>query len=123
MAGPALRGRRVLVVEDEALIAMLLEDMLAGLGCVVVGPIARVAPALMAARRGKLDGAVLDVILHGEAVLPDADALERRGIPFLFVSGYGEVGGDGRFARRLLVRKPFKTQDIAQALAQLMPAE
>jgi len=123
MAGRALRGQRILVVEDEALIAMLLEDMLAGLGFVVVGPIARLAPALTAARRRKLDGAVLDVNLNGEAALPVADALERRGIPFLFVSGYGEIGGDQRFARRPLVRKPFKTQEIAQALAQLMPAE
>ena len=121
--GGGLRGLRILVVEDEALIAMLLEDMLAALGCVVVGPIPRLGPALSAARTGELDCAVLDVNLHGKAVLPVADVLERRGIPFLFVTGYGEIDADPRFAKSPLVRKPFKIDEIADALAQLMRAE
>lgn len=121
MAGRALQGLRILVVEDEALIAMLIEDMLASLGCVVVGPIGRLAPAVSAARQHELDCAVLDINLKGEFVLPVADVLERRGIPFLFVTGYGAVGDDRRFAERPLVRKPFKRDEIAQALTQLVP--
>ena len=120
MAGRALQGLRVLVVEDETLIAMMLEDVLAALGCLVVGPIARLAPAVSAARRHELDCAVLDINLHGEAVLPVADVLERRGIPFLFVSGYGAAGADQRFAERPLVRKPFKCDEIARALTELV---
>ncbi|HJT07627.1 MAG TPA: response regulator [Stellaceae bacterium] len=123
MTGRTLQGLRVLVVEDEALIAMMLEDMLAGLGCVVVGPIARLAPAVSAAHQHELDCALLDVNLNGEAVLPVADALEQRRIPFLFVTGYGAVGADQRFAERPLVRKPFKRDEIAQALARLISAE
>src|SRR5690242_259981 len=123
MSGRTLSGLRVLVVEDEALIAMMLEDMLVGFGCVVVGPIARLAQAVSAARGHELDCAVLDINLNGEVVLPVADALEGRGVPFVFVSGYGSIGADRRFAGRPFVRKPFKRDEIARALAQLVPGD
>lgn len=86
----ALLGKRVLVVEDEWLVATAIEDMLCDLGCVVVGPFARVADALVAAREEPVDVALLDVNVAGEQVFPVAHALEKRGVPFLFVTGYGE---------------------------------
>ncbi len=88
---PELVGRRVLVVEDELLVALLLEDMLAEAGCVVVGPFARVRDALAAARAEAVDVALLDVNVAGERVFPVAHALEERGVPFLFLTGYGEA--------------------------------
>ena len=83
----ALDGVRVLVVEDEFLIAMLLQEMLESAGCVISGPIPRLAEALDAAAGGTYDAAVLDVNLAGERVDPVAHALARRDIPFVFVTG------------------------------------
>jgi DNA-binding response OmpR family regulator len=83
-----LTNKRVLVVEDEILVALLVEDMLADAGCVVVGPFSRVPQALAAAKTEPIDIALLDVNVAGEMVFPVAHALEERGIPFLFVTGY-----------------------------------
>src|SRR5258707_713690 len=83
---PELAGKRVLVVEDEMLIALLVEDMLDDAACIVIGPFARVA----AAKTEVIDLALLDVNVAGEKVFPVAHALEERGIPFLFLTGYGQ---------------------------------
>ena len=85
----ALEGIRVLIVEDEFLVATLIEDMLTSAGCVVSGPIPRLAEALDAVDCGTFDAAVLDVNLGGDRVYPVADALSRRNVPFVFVTGYG----------------------------------
>jgi CheY-like chemotaxis protein len=91
LTGPDLAGKRILVVEDESLIAMLLEMALQDEGCIVVGPASRVAEALELAGDGQhLDGALLDVNLGGEAVFPVAEALASRAVPFLLLSGYGD---------------------------------
>ena len=98
-----LQGKRVLVVEDEMLVALLIEDLLTDLGCIVLGPFNTVAKALRAALMEGFDLALLDVNVAGEKIFPVADALAARHIPFLLMSGYGEnaippVMLSGRFA-------------------------
>src|SRR5436309_2686085 len=83
-----LAGRRILVVEDELLVAMTLEDILSEENCVIVGPFPRIEPALRAAREEPLDAAVLDINIAGKRVDPIARALAARGISFLFTAGY-----------------------------------
>ena len=89
--GSARRPTRVLLVEDQVLVAMLLEAMLAELDCTVVGPFARVAAALKAARSEPLDGALLDVNLAGERSFPIAYELQARQVPFVFVTGFSQA--------------------------------
>ncbi len=86
----SLVGKRVLIVEDEMLVALMIEEFLLELGCRTVGPCGNVANAVQAAQTETLDLAVLDVNLAGEKVYPVADVLVARQIPFLFVSGYGD---------------------------------
>lgn len=111
-----LTGRRVLVVEDEILVAMLIEDILADLGCEVVGPASRVAAAIDLARSAEIDVAFLDVNVAGEEVFPVAEALAARGIPFVFVSGYGDEALEGSFVGRPTLKKPFPPDDLGAAL-------
>lgn len=85
-----LRGRSILVVEDTALIADLVVDALQDAGCRVVGPAARLDQGLALARTDGLAGALLDVNLAGEHCFPIADVLAARGVPFVFLTGYGE---------------------------------
>ncbi len=91
---PKLKGKRVLVVEDEALVSMLVEDALLEAGAEVVGPVHSVADALRAVERWEADGgisaAVLDINLGGKHVSPVADRLAALGVPFLFATGYGD---------------------------------
>ncbi len=115
----ALQGLRILVVEDEALIAMMIEDVLGGFGCEIVGPVARLASAQQAARTREFDCAVLDVNLGGQSVHPVAEILAQRDIPFIFVTGYGTAGPDGRFDDRPVLQKPFKPTELRAALAEL----
>lgn len=116
----ALEGVRVLVVEDEFLVATLIEDMLSSAGCVVSGPFPRVAEALDAVDQGTYDAAVLDVNLGGDRVDPVADALSRRNVPFAFVTGYGTVGLPGEHADRPRLCKPFKMADLLGMLTSLV---
>lgn len=87
-----LRGLRVLIVEDEAMLASLLEDYLTDLGCEVIGPALHMKDAIQLAREAAIDGATLDVNIVGEKVYPVADILTERGIPFVFITGYGAAG-------------------------------
>jgi CheY-like chemotaxis protein len=98
----------ILIVEDEALVAMLIEDTVGDLGCRVAGPVANVADGLAILEREVVDGAILDVNLGGrELVYPLAEALSARGIPFVFVTGYGAEGLDPRFSSTPVLQKPF----------------
>jgi CheY-like chemotaxis protein len=83
-------GRRVLLVEDEFLAALTTIDLLESIGCEVVGPAARLALAVQLAQSESLDAAVLDINLAGELVWPVAEALQRRRVPFLFLSAYSQ---------------------------------
>jgi CheY-like chemotaxis protein len=107
---------RVLIVEDEMLVAMNIEDMLLDLGHEVAGLATRLAPALALAGESEIDAAVLDVNLAGEHSFPVADLLDKRGIPFLFATGYGLGGIEERYRGRVVLQKPFRLADLGAAL-------
>jgi DNA-binding response OmpR family regulator len=117
----ALAGKRVLIVEDEALVALLIEEALSEFGCVAVGPCSTLAEALGAAATETFDLALLDINLFGEKVYPVAYALAERQIPFLLMSGYGAAGipPDRRDDWKLCA-KPFKVNELAAMLSALM---
>jgi len=113
----ALHGRKVLVVEDELMIAMLVEDMLVDLGCTVVGPAHTLETALKAIEaEPEIDAALLDVNLAGQPVFPVADALRARQAPLIFSTGYGEAGLRDVDAGAPVLQKPFRAGDLAKAL-------
>lgn len=111
-----LKGLRILVVEDEAAISLLLEDMLMDFGCEVIGPAARLAAALEAVERETLDLAILDVNVAGEPIYPVVEALERLHIPFVFSTGYGSAGIKDAYRDRPVLQKPFAQNDLKQKL-------
>jgi two-component SAPR family response regulator len=113
------RACRILVVEDEMLIGMLLEDMLTDMGHVVVGIVPRVNDALAAVQKEAFDLAILDVHLNGQAVFPVAEALIERGIPFVFSTGYGERGLPDQYRGRPILQKPFAKDDLEKTLTAL----
>jgi nitrogen-specific signal transduction histidine kinase/CheY-like chemotaxis protein len=113
-AAQPLVGLRVLVVEDESLIAMLVEDLLTQLGCTLAGTMSSLEKARQAAERGDIDVALLDVDLGGEPVYPVAHALQARGVPFVFMSGYG--GLHERFRDTPIVQKPFDLAALKQGI-------
>jgi CheY-like chemotaxis protein len=115
-----LVGARVLLVEDEALVAMMLEDMLIELGCVVIGPVARVDEAMALVDREPIDAAVLDINLANETVLPVAEALAARGVPFVFGTGYARTDVLGGFADRPVLHKPYRSSELADAIRDVV---
>lgn len=115
-SGGDLTGLRVLVVEDEAAISLLLEDMLLDFGCQVIGPAARLAAALETLAREKVDLAILDVNVAGEPIYPVAEALAQRAIPFVFSTGYGSAGIRDAYRDRPVLQKPFAQNDLKQKL-------
>jgi CheY-like chemotaxis protein len=116
LTSPDLNGLRVLVVEDEAAISLLLEDMLLDFGCEVIGPAARLAAALDAVERETVDLAILDVNVAGEPIYPVAEALAQRQIPFVFSTGYGSAGIKDAYRDRPVLQKPFAQHDLKQKL-------
>jgi len=119
-----LSARRVLLVEDEALVAMLLETILEDMGCIPVGPAATVEDGLaMVADPAPLDGALLDVNIAGRQVFPIAEALKARGVPFVFSTGYGVGGLPDEWRGHATVQKPFTEAAIRNALMQAMGVE
>jgi len=108
----------ILVVDDETMIVMLLEDMLADLGCTVAGSAGSVAQSLAVIDQNELtlDGAFLDINLRGELVYPVADALKARGVPFVFVTGNAVYGIDPGYAGVPALPKPFGVHAIEQAV-------
>ncbi|HYD36910.1 MAG TPA: response regulator [Allosphingosinicella sp.] len=118
----AERRLRILVVEDEMLVAMTIEDMLLELGHDVAGLASRLGPALALAREGQFDAAMLDVNLAGEPSYEVADLLAERGIPFLFATGYGRQGIDQRYRDLPILQKPFLAGELGSALKELTPS-
>jgi CheY-like chemotaxis protein len=115
----AERRLRVLLVEDEMLVAMNIEDMLLDLGHEVAGLAGRLLPALALARETEFDAAMLDVNLAGETSFAVADILIERGIPFLFATGYGLQGIEENYRGHPVLQKPFRTADLGAALMAL----
>ena len=115
---PGMVKRRILVVEDEMLIGMLLEDMLTDIGHEVAAIVPRLKDALVAVEKETFDLAVLDVHLHGESAFPVAEALIAKGKPFIFATGYGERGLPENFRNRPVLQKPFARDDLERTAAR-----
>ncbi len=113
-------AKQILIVEDEPLIAMMLEDFLDILDRQVAGSADSVATALERVGQGGIDGAILDVNLRGgEKSTPVAEALAAAGVPFVFATGGGDDSVDARFRDRPVLQKPFTMDGVAKALAAL----
>lgn len=120
-----LTGAKVLVLEDETLVSMMVEDMLLDLGCEVVGPFAKLDQALafLDSGEGQVDAALLDVNLGGVRSFPMAEALAGKGVPFVFTTGYDESGLPDVWRGRPTLRKPFMMGEMAEALRKALPAK
>jgi CheY-like chemotaxis protein len=118
---PLLDGLSVLVVEDEAIISFLLEDMLEELGAAHIRHASNVQTALRMLDEKQPDLAVLDVNLGGERVYPVAERLDANGIVFIFTTGYGRDGIDPRWHAKHVVQKPFNIDMIKRALDAVLP--
>jgi CheY-like chemotaxis protein len=118
-AGP-LRGKRVLVVEDELLVSWMVQDLLSDLGCVILGPAATVAQALEAVATAPIDLAVLDLNLDGEMSYPVADALAAAGVPFAFATGYHRDRLLEAYRRFPILQKPLLRSDLRETLEALL---
>lgn len=115
-----LAGRRILIVEDEAMIALLIQDVLTELGTTVIGPAARIEEALALARSAQIDLAALDLNLGGNPVYPVAEALAARAIPFVFMTGYGQLGIAEPWRSRPSIAKPFRPSQLAVFLREAL---
>ncbi len=115
----ATSDRRVLLVEDEMMVAGMLQRMLADLGYAVVGPATDVDEAMGMIGGGGIDAAVLDINLDGEMSYPVADELASRGIPFVFSTGYGAEDMPDGYEGISVLKKPFRRSGLADALASL----
>ena len=113
-------GLRTLVVEDNAMLSMMLQGMLRDMGCEIVGSAASVDEALELGRTLALDFAILDLNIDGEASYPVADVLEARGIPCLFATGYALSSLPERFTPHAAIAKPFMVEELRGALRRLL---
>jgi CheY-like chemotaxis protein len=112
----ARQSKRVLIVEDELMIRMLLEDMLSELGYSIAAEAGRIDEALEAAKTAEFDLAILDVNLNGQTIAPVAEALVARGMPFVFATGYGERGLPEAYRDRPTLKKPFEMDGLSRML-------
>jgi len=117
--GVAGNTRRVLVVEDETLVAMMLEEMLLELNCSVLGPAGDLAEAMGFAEKAEFDLALLDVSLRRTPSFPVAEVLQKRGIPFAFMTGYGAQDFPLAYQQLPRLSKPFDLPDLQRALKAL----
>ena len=121
MTDPILHGCRILVVEDEYMLAADLELELLDAGAIVLGPFGTVANTIeFIHTKQEIDGAILDVNLRGELVFPAADLLIERGVPFVLTTGYDASVLPSRFKLSVLCEKPFNTAKVAQAIERLI---
>ena len=114
-------GKRVLVVEDELMIRMLLQDMLADLGHRLAGEAGGIEEALALAKEGAFDVAILDVNLNGQPISPVVEILIDRGLPFVFATGYGQRGVPEPYRNTPTLQKPFQADALAQAIEAAAP--
>jgi CheY-like chemotaxis protein len=111
-----LKGVRVLLVEDQMIVALQIEDMLRATGCEVVGPVGTLRAAITLAHEEAFDVAVLDINLDGEKVYPAADELQTRNIPFILATGYGESTLPEKWRDQPRLSKPFRREQLEQLL-------
>jgi CheY-like chemotaxis protein len=119
MVEPNLSGLRVLVVEDEALVAMALEDTLEEFGCEVVDVASRIDTAQTAIRTHDFDCAILDINVHGEPIYPVAETLDEQQVPFIFLTGYDTQEVMQAFRDRPVLHKPLEPWALRVALARM----
>ena len=118
----SLSGKRLLMVEDEFLVGMMAKKLLEGLGAIVIGPYARLADGIAAAKTERFDGALLDFNLAGELAEPLADYLIAHGVPFVFLTGYQRDSIDRRYANVPLLQKPIEPESLERVLTSLLDA-
>jgi CheY-like chemotaxis protein len=109
-------GKRVLLVEDELMIRMLLEGMLTDLGHTVAAEAGGIEEALSLAKTAEFDVAVLDVNLNNQSITPVVEVLVQRGVPFVFASGYGQRGVPEAYRQSPTLQKPFQVEALARAI-------
>lgn len=119
-ADTTLRGQTVLVVEDEALVAMEFASVLEQQGCVVIGPAASVARALALIEKQRPDAALLDLNLNGTSALPVAAILGEQNVPFVVVTGYGAAPPNDELRQAPRLTKPVRECDLVRTLRQLL---
>jgi two-component SAPR family response regulator len=112
-------GCRVLVVEDETLIAILIEDVLAAMKCEILGPVGKLETAIQIAQEGKFDIAILDVTIRGGKVYPVAEHLLARGVPFVLASGYGDWALPSSLRTQRRLTKPFTAAELEEQIRLL----
>jgi len=112
----SVAGKRILVVEDELMIRLLLQDMLEDLGHTLAGEAGDIEQALTLAKQGEFDVAILDVNLDGQPISPVVDILIERGLPFVFATGYGQRGVPEAYRATPTLQKPFQADALAQAI-------
>lgn len=120
MASVNLADRRILLVEDEALLALIAEEVLQDQGCVVIGPVGKLSTALQMATDEALDAAVLDVTIRGGKSYPVAEQLTARGIPFVLVSGYGSWMLPEELRESPQLTKPFSAENLVATVSALL---
>jgi len=120
MGSAPQRPPRILVVEDQMMLGMYIVNLLEDAGCSVIGPVAHVTTALPLALHEPLDAALLDVFLVDETVLPIAQALERRGIPFALISAYGRDHIPASLRTRPYLAKPFMDREVRSLVSGLV---
>jgi DNA-binding NtrC family response regulator len=111
---------RLMIVEDEYLIRLLLEDMVVELGCEVGAVAANLTEGKAAAQKAEVDLAILDVNIDGEQVFPVAEILKSRGIPFIFITGYGTRGLPENYRQTPTLQKPFQMEDLKATLTRTL---
>ncbi len=114
--GNSATSKRILVVEDELMIRMLLQDMLADLGHTLAGEAGGIEEALTLAKQSEFDLAILDVNLNGQPISPVVEVLVARGLPFVFATGYGQRGVPEPYRTTPTLQKPFQSDALAKAI-------
>jgi CheY-like chemotaxis protein len=114
--GKFAASKRVLIVEDELMIRMLLEGMLTDLGHIVAAEAGGLDEAISLAKQAEFDVAVLDVNLNGTPVTPVVEILLQRGVPFIFASGYGQRGLPEAYRTAPVLQKPFQADALQEAI-------
>jgi CheY-like chemotaxis protein len=117
----AASGRRILVVEDELMIRMLLDGMLEDLGYTMAAEAGAIDEAVALAKQADVDAAILDVNLNGQPITPVVEVLIKRGVPFVFATGYGAGGVPEPYRNNPTLQKPFQSEALEQALKALAP--
>jgi CheY-like chemotaxis protein len=119
---PTLSGRRILLVEDSPVVGPFTVDILADLGCEVVGPAPNMAQARELIEDGLFDAALMDVHIRGERVFPLCEMLDARNVPFVFTSGYADWTMPDKWNDRPRLQKPYTVDQVEHALTDLLTA-